>query len=181
MNQSHPDDGTMTQVQVTNVPRTVVLKPSHCMQRLTHQKFELGDQVICAFDQGSVPLGAKGHVIAVDRNYLEVVFEKVFMGGTDLNGRCSAYRGALVDNTMMLNLTHPQPPTTSVVKKSNQDIVHTAAHAPNKNVWKETKGPVPKDKGKEKRIQIQKRPQEIPDQNVNELTANLKSLLNIGK
>jgi hypothetical protein len=81
----------------------------------------------------------------------------------------------------MLNLTHPQPPTTSVVKKSNQDIVHPADHAPNKNVWKKTKGPVPKDKGKEKRIQIQKRPQEIPDQNVNELTANLKSLLNIGK
>jgi 5'-3' exoribonuclease 1 len=77
---------------------------------LSHQVFELGDRIISCVDEGSVPVAAKGTVIGIHGLYLEILFDKMFMGGNDLGGRCSAYRGSIVPKNTVINLSKPQPP-----------------------------------------------------------------------
>ncbi|KAI9330895.1 XRN 5'-3' exonuclease N-terminus-domain-containing protein [Zopfochytrium polystomum] len=94
---------------VKNVPRQAVLKPSHAKHRLTTQTFELGERVVCVLDAGVVPLAAFGTVIAIDGRTVDVVFDKKFMSGTSLEGRCSESRGMSVYKETLLNLSNIQP------------------------------------------------------------------------
>ncbi|KAJ3025451.1 hypothetical protein HDV00_012714, partial [Rhizophlyctis rosea] len=97
-------------VTVKNVPRQVVLKPAHAKHRLTSQKFSLGDRVVHVLDAGVVPLGAVGTVVGMEKGFLDIVFDRPFMGGSSLDGRCGAYRGMTVNKETVLNLTNVQPP-----------------------------------------------------------------------
>lgn len=109
---------------VKGIPRQAVLKPEHAMYRLQNQRFGLGDRVIMVQDSGGVPLCAKGVVIGLNVNSMDVVWDVPFLSGTDLGGRsvnyscyhcqnlyisrCSQYRGSVCAFNACLNLTHPQ-------------------------------------------------------------------------
>lgn len=99
----------LTYISVSGVPKQSVLKPEHSKHRLLHQFFSLGDRVVCTFNEGSVPLGTKGTVVGLDGHLVQVLFDKTFMGGTSLDGRCAPYRGGSVSKETLLNLTHQQP------------------------------------------------------------------------
>ncbi|GAA5821456.1 hypothetical protein JCM11251_004633 [Rhodosporidiobolus azoricus] len=96
------------QAHITGIPRRGVLKPTHSAARLREQTFALGDRVITVAETGSVPLSAKGVVVGIQTNFIDVVFDVQFMGGTTLGDRCSQYRGATVTRNSVLNLTNPQ-------------------------------------------------------------------------
>ncbi|KAI8802810.1 XRN 5'-3' exonuclease N-terminus-domain-containing protein [Cladochytrium replicatum] len=72
---------------VANVPRRAVLKPAHARHRLSNQSFDLGERVVHVTDVGSVPLGAKGTIIAIDGHILDVIFDHTFLAGSNLDGR----------------------------------------------------------------------------------------------
>jgi len=85
-----------------------MLKPSYAATLLTDQSFQLGDRVVFVQDSGTVPIGAKGTVVSVDRLEIEVVFDDMFMSGMDLGGRCSMHRGMTVGRHSILNMSNPQ-------------------------------------------------------------------------
>ncbi|GAA6013539.1 hypothetical protein JCM8202_000722 [Rhodotorula sphaerocarpa] len=96
------------QARIVGIPRQGVLKPAHAMSRLRDQTFALGDRVIIVAETGSVPLSAKGVVVGVQAQLIDVVFDVQFMGGTSLGNRCANYRGATVSRWSVLNLTDMQ-------------------------------------------------------------------------
>ncbi|KAF9113781.1 5'-3' exoribonuclease 1 [Mortierella sp. AM989] len=98
----------MKHVIVKNLGRQTMLKPSHAATLLPDQTFKLGDRVVFVLDSGTVPIGAKGTVVGIDRLEVEVVFDDKFMSGMDLSGRCSMYRGMTVGPQSILNLSNPQ-------------------------------------------------------------------------
>ncbi|KAK3846807.1 MAG: XRN 5'-3' exonuclease N-terminus-domain-containing protein [Linnemannia gamsii] len=98
----------MKHVIVKNLGRHTMLKPSHAATILPDQTFKLGDRVVFVQDSGTVPIGAKGTVVGIDRLEVEVVFDDKFMSGMDLSGRCSMYRGMTVGPQSILNLSSPQ-------------------------------------------------------------------------
>lgn len=100
--------GQVKRVFIKGIPRTALLKPSHAPFRLQAQRFELGDRVIMVQDSGNVPLSARGVVVGINSNSLEVVFDVPFLSGTTLGDRCSPYKGATVSFVSVLNLTQPQ-------------------------------------------------------------------------
>ncbi|SNX82446.1 probable KEM1 - multifunctional nuclease [Melanopsichium pennsylvanicum] len=103
--------GASSQVKrvfIKGIPRTALLKPSHAPFRLQAQRFELGDRVIMVQDSGNVPLSARGVVVGINSNSLEVVFDVPFLSGTTLGDRCAPYKGAAVSFVSVLNLTQPQ-------------------------------------------------------------------------
>ncbi|GAA5907315.1 hypothetical protein JCM6882_002805 [Rhodosporidiobolus microsporus] len=118
------------QAHITGIPRRGVLKPAHAPARLREQSFALGDRVITVAETGSVPLSAKGVVVGIQTNFIDVVFDVQFMGGTTLGDRCSAYRGATVARTAILNLTNQQYATGA---GAPPPAAPAAAAAPNKN------------------------------------------------
>jgi 5'-3' exoribonuclease 1 len=64
-----------------------VLKPSHAVYKLQNQHFALGDRVIMVQETGGVPLSAKGVVVGLSSNAMEVVWDIAFMSGTTLGNR----------------------------------------------------------------------------------------------
>lgn len=96
------------QARIVGIPRQGVLKPAHAATRLRDQQFQLGDRVITVAETGSVPLSAKGVVVGIQSQFVDVVFDVQFMGGTTLGGRCSNYRGATVSPWAVLNLSNLQ-------------------------------------------------------------------------
>ncbi|KAL7750241.1 exonuclease II Exo2 [Sorochytrium milnesiophthora] len=101
---------TLKPIVLKNVPPQILLKPSHCQSRLTNQSFQLGDRVVSVQDTGSVPFAAKGTVVAIEKDQVEVLFDHSFLGGSSLNDRCSEYRGMAVPRWGLVNLTRIQPP-----------------------------------------------------------------------
>lgn len=75
------------QSQVRSVPRKALLKPEAAKTRLQHQAFRLGDRVIMAAETGNVPLSTKGTVIGLRPDFIDVVWDTTFIGGTNLNDR----------------------------------------------------------------------------------------------
>lgn len=75
------------QAIIRNVPRRVILKPSHAEEKLGSQSFELGDRVTMVSDRGTVPMSAKGVVVGINDKLIDVVFDTPFIGGTTLMNR----------------------------------------------------------------------------------------------
>lgn len=96
------------QAIIRNVPRRVILKPSHAEEKLGSQSFELGDRVTMVSDRGTVPMSAKGVVVGINDKLIDVVFDTPFIGGTTLMNRCESYRGVSISPSTILNLTSPQ-------------------------------------------------------------------------
>ena len=98
--------------KINGVPRNGLLKPSDAEQRLSHQKFQLGDRIVYVQDSGRVPIATRGTVVGKTRTprntLLDVVFDVTFMSGTSLEDRCSPFRGSTVPAHSVLNLTNPQ-------------------------------------------------------------------------
>ena len=116
------------------------MKPSHSKFRLHCQVFSLGDRVVSTFDEGPIPLGLKGTVVGIESDFLQVLFDKTFLGGTDLDGRCSLYRGFVVANDTVLNLSHQQPPISGNVRSArtrNRNSNESFNSRPTKNAWQE--------------------------------------------
>ncbi|KAJ1550796.1 hypothetical protein HK096_004972, partial [Nowakowskiella sp. JEL0078] len=93
---------------MANVPRQAVLKPAHAIHKLSSQSFNIGDRVTHVPDTGSVPLGARGTVVGLEENLVNVVFDEPFLGGFNLDGRCSELKGMTLPKQALLNLTNQQ-------------------------------------------------------------------------
>lgn len=98
--------------KINGAPRNALLKPSDAEQRLSHQRFSLGDRVVYVQDSGRVPIATRGTIVGKTRTsrtiLLDVVFDVTFMSGTSLEGRCSPFRGSTVPVHTVLNLTDRQ-------------------------------------------------------------------------
>ena len=98
--------------KINGAPRNALLKPSDAEQRLSHQRFSLGDRVVYVQDSGRVPIATRGTVVGKTRTsrivLLDVVFDVTFMSGTSLEDRCSPFRGSTVPIHTVLNLTDRQ-------------------------------------------------------------------------
>ena len=98
--------------KINGVPRNALLKPSDAEQRLSHQRFALGDRVVYVQDSGRVPIATRGTVVGRTRTsrttLLDVLFDVTFMSGTSLEDRCSPFRGSTVPIHSVLNLTDRQ-------------------------------------------------------------------------
>lgn len=104
--QKQPQD--MKLAHIKGVPRRGVLKPDHAQARLQGQTFNLGDRIVMVEETGNVPLAAKGTVVGIQSSALDVLWDIPFIGGTNLAGRCSDYRGQVVAPDTVLNLSMPQ-------------------------------------------------------------------------
>ncbi|TFK27928.1 hypothetical protein FA15DRAFT_585426 [Coprinopsis marcescibilis] len=93
---------------VKGIPRQAVLKPAHAVYRLQNQYFALGDRVTMVQDSGIVPLAVKGVVVGLNAQSMDVVWDVPFISGSNLNARCSQYRGSTVPFNSCLNLTNQQ-------------------------------------------------------------------------
>lgn len=52
-----------------------------------------------------VPFGLRGTVVGKTNDKVIVMFDEQYLGGSDLNGFCQDYRGALVDPNYLCNVT----------------------------------------------------------------------------
>ena len=52
-----------------------------------------------------IPFGFRGTVVGKTADKVLVMFDEQFVNGTDLNGNCGPYRGALCVPDFLLNLT----------------------------------------------------------------------------
>ncbi|WFC96839.1 exonuclease II Exo2 [Malassezia brasiliensis] len=103
------------------LPRYALLKPDQARMRVPTQHFHLGDRVVNVLDFGAVPPAAKGTVVGLGANSIDVVFDAPYLGGTSLNGLCSDYRGGTVGLADVLNLTTPQMATKWGVEATQSD------------------------------------------------------------
>lgn len=98
--------------KIGGAPRNALLKPSDAEQRLSHQRFRLGDRIVYVQDSGRVPIATRGTVVGKTptsrTTLLDVIFDVTFMSGTSLEDRCSPFRGSTVPIHSVLNLTEPQ-------------------------------------------------------------------------
>lgn len=106
--QRRVEHGAVKRQILRGLPREALLKPEQARFRVPEQEFHLGDRVINVLDFGFVPLAAKGTVVGIGANNVDVVFDAPFLAGTSLDGACSSYRGATVGRAHVLNLTTPQ-------------------------------------------------------------------------
>lgn len=106
--QRRVEQGAVKRQILRGLPREALLKPEQARFRVPEQMFHLGDRVINVLDFGFVPLAAKGTVVGIGANSVDVVFDAPFLAGTSLDGACSSYRGATVGRAHVLNLTMPQ-------------------------------------------------------------------------
>jgi len=109
--------------KVQGIPRQAILKPSYAVYRLQNQRFSLGDRVIMAQDSGSVPLCARGVVVGLSNDSIDVIWDAQFISGTTLNGRCTEYRGSSVPRNSCLNLTDQQFCTSTKPKTQPAPIL----------------------------------------------------------
>ncbi|KAI9664277.1 MAG: hypothetical protein M1831_002456 [Alyxoria varia] len=109
--------------RIKSAPRHALLKPSDAEQRLSQQKFTVGDRIVYAQNSGKVPVGLSGTVIGLTRTarmvLLDIVFDSTFMAGTTLGERCSGFRGATVPSSSVLNLTDRQVIVDSIASRQN--------------------------------------------------------------
>ena len=69
--------------------------------------FKVGDRVLNIYSKTRyyIPFGLRGSVIGHTDDKVLVVFDKPFIGGTNIYGHCPAYRGAIVESKKLINLT----------------------------------------------------------------------------
>lgn len=98
--------------RMASAPRHSLLKPADAEQRLGGQRFAVGDRIVYVSDSGKVQVGMLATVVGIDTAQrvplLDIVTDASFMSGTSLGDRCSAFRGASVPVTTVLNLTDRQ-------------------------------------------------------------------------
>ncbi|ORZ37096.1 XRN 5'-3' exonuclease N-terminus-domain-containing protein [Catenaria anguillulae PL171] len=103
-----PPPGPPNMHYLKDVPAEFVMKSEFAPLILIDHKFAIGDRVLCVSDRGKAPLGAHGYVVGVEGEYVEILFDDTFMGGSNLHGRCNDLRGLVVRKNELLNLSKPQ-------------------------------------------------------------------------
>ena len=110
--------------KINGAPRNALLKPSDAEQRLSHQRFSLGDRVVYVQDSGRVPIATRGTVVGKIRTsrttLLDVIFDATFMSGTSLQDSCSPFRGSTIPTHSVLNLTDAQLVAGSRASRNSQ-------------------------------------------------------------
>ena len=53
----------------------------------------LGDRVANLMDFGAVEFGARGTVVGIEAEVLDILWDRPILGGTTLQSRCKAARG----------------------------------------------------------------------------------------
>ena len=73
----------------------------------TVDKFKVGDRVLnlCSVKRAYVPFGARGTCVGKSEQKVIVMYDEQFIQGSDINGQCELYRGALMDPTHLMNIT----------------------------------------------------------------------------
>ena len=133
--------------KINGAPRNALLKPSDAEQRLSHQRFSLGDRVVYVQDSGRVPIATRGTIVGKTRTsraaLLDVIFDVTFMSGTSLEERCSPFRGSTVPVHSVLNLTDRQVIAGSRAGEQNRMQAQTQLSNVNGN----RTPPIPVDRG----------------------------------
>jgi 5'-3' exonuclease len=101
-----------------NFSHTLVLNPNYLYQEdddcwippfISYEPapFQLGDRVvnIRSSDIHYIPFGEKGTVTAISNDFIEVMFDNPFLGGSTGNGRFSTHCSAYVKPLNLINLT----------------------------------------------------------------------------
>lgn len=93
-------------------PRYALMSPAKGNLHLQKQRFNLGDRVIYAVDNGTVPAFSKGTVIgyrSFETNVsTQVLFDYPVLTGNTFDGRLKTQRGLSVDSSLLLNLSEKQ-------------------------------------------------------------------------
>lgn len=81
-----------------------------------------------------IPFGLRGTIVGKTQKQVIVCFDQQFLHGSDINGHCEMYRGALMDPNNILNLTrkfrkHLKEQNTELVQKFTE--VHPSDQQPN--------------------------------------------------
>jgi 5'-3' exoribonuclease 1 len=121
--------------KLKGVPTQAVLNPSVSFQKLRAQSFELGDRVVYVHDSGKVPIFSKGTVVAYTSVgptvTLQVLFDKILMGGNKLGGKLRTSRGLEIDSSLVLNVSNRQyiyHSKASAQRKAAQKVGHIPKH-----------------------------------------------------
>lgn len=114
--------------KLKGVPRSALLNPKDAEQRLSNQRFNLGDRVVYVQDSGKVPIGSRATVVGIstvgNHHMLDILCDNAFMNGTTLGGRCDPFRGQTVSANSVLNVTHRQ-----VIASSKMSLERRPARA----------------------------------------------------
>lgn len=110
--------------RLKGVPRSALLNPRDAEQRLSNQRFALGDRVVYVQASGKVPIASRGTVVGIstvgNHHMLDVLCDNAFMNGTTLAGRCEPFRGQTVSANSVLNVSNRQVITSSKKSKEKQ-------------------------------------------------------------
>lgn len=70
-------------------------------------KFKVGDRVLNlrSTRRDYVPFGARATVVGKTDSKVIVLFDEQFLQGSDINGQCEQYRGAILEPTELMNIT----------------------------------------------------------------------------
>ncbi len=129
--------------KVFHLPPEVLFRSRSVDSMLANQDIEdgvlkkqpsLGDRVVNICGQG-VPFGLRGNVVGLhpDTGCVEVVFDEEFIGGSNLSGVCSNYRGCLLPYTKVALI-----PSSVKIVKSSHSLSHATARS-NKSSAKKNK------------------------------------------
>lgn len=107
-----PQPREISTMELENVMPALLLPPldrGELSAAFAGGTFEIGDRVAAAGGSILPEFGSRGTVIGVLHNddAIEVLFDKEFIGGTDLYGRCNGACGALISSSQLLNLSKP--------------------------------------------------------------------------
>ena len=67
--------------------------------------WRVAHRVVSVRGTGAVTFGLRGTIISLHKDLAEVVFDEPFLAGDNLGGRCKDFRGFIVPQWSLLNLT----------------------------------------------------------------------------
>ena len=118
-------------VELDSVAPALLLPPATrggVVAALAGGSFAVGDRVASIKGDGIPPFGARGTVVGVHADALEVLFDAPFVGGTDLHGRADGTQGAVLAHDVCLNLSRPH--AVAAAGAAAPRVVRRAAAAP---------------------------------------------------
>jgi hypothetical protein len=108
------------QSKVLFVPRFPFWTPLY--SESSPDRFIVGERVINlnGSKRAYIPFGQRGTVIGKTGSKVIVMFDEQFLQGSDINGHCEQYRGAIMESSHLLNLTKK---FNAQLKKNNYQLI----------------------------------------------------------
>ena len=86
--------------------------------------------------RSSAPVGARGILVGkLNATTCQVVFDRPFIGGGDLGGRCSELRGRNVPLDTLLNLTRPVQRMSRAPYRTKEVSISAARSSSSSRPW----------------------------------------------